>query len=116
MSPERTGRLPCVSREAAVLEVRGPLCPRDVLVLCERAGELLRHGDLVCELRGSVDLSVVHALARIALLAKRQQACVSVTGEDEGLLALTGLEVLRQAEAREQAGVEEVVDVLDPPV
>lgn len=70
----------------------------------------------MCQLSGNVDLGVVHALARITLMAKRLGAHVSLLGDDQGLLAMTGLEVLRQAEASEQGGVQEVVDVLDPPV
>jgi hypothetical protein len=116
MSPEVQGRLTCVRRDAVVVQVRGPLGPAGAQLLCARARQLLLHGDLVVDLQGPVDLGVVEALARIALLAKRLGACVSVTGDDQGLLALTGLEVLRQAEAGEQAGVQEVVDVLDPPV
>lgn len=99
-----------------VVPVHGRLGPAGAQLLCERIGTLLQHGDVTCALQGTADLSTVDALARIALMAKRLGRHVGVTGEDGGLLALTGLQVCREPEAHEQAGVEEVVDVLDPPV
>ncbi len=77
---------------------------------------------------GSADLALVDALARTALQARRRGARVVLVGAGPrlaGLLELAGLAgVLTpagsqrggQAEALEQPGVEEVVDVCDPPV
>lgn len=78
---------------------------------------------LVCELQGPVDLCVVDALARLQLTARRCGGMLQVRvvgAELLGLLALVGLaEVLqpvRQPEAREERrGVQEVVDVDEPP-
>ena len=97
------------------MEVRGPLGPAGAQLLSLRVSSLLVEGDVTCELHGSVDLGVVEVLARLQLLARRTGRHLTVTGDDQGLLAWTGLEVLGQAEATEQRGVEEVVDVADPP-
>lgn len=75
---------------------------------------------------GEVDLGVVDLLARIALLARRSGGEVRVLAAGSGLddlLALTGLQdavpprlqPAGQAEAGEQPGVEEVVDVHELP-
>ena len=88
---------------------------------------------VVCRVAGGADLTVVDALARIALIASRRQAAIRVKTpcRDLGsLLALTGLasvvtvepepgsecgglEHFGKAEAGEEGGVEEVVDVDD---
>ena len=104
-----------MTREAVVVEVRGPLSLEGARQLCSRVDGLLQQGAVVCELTGTPDLAVVDALARLTLAAHRRGTRLTITGDDRGLLVLTGLEVLRQAEATEQRGVEEVVDVLDPP-
>lgn len=114
MSPEQPWRLTSVTRKAVVVEVRGPLGPGGSRLLCEQVRRLLQDGNVTCDLQGTADLGVVDALARIALMAKGLGRQVCLSGDDGGLLALTGLEVIRQAEAREQVRVEEVVDVLDP--
>jgi hypothetical protein len=74
------------------------------------------------------DLALVDLLARVCLLARRLGARVAVVPGGTGLpglLELTGFagivplvasELGGQAEPLEQAGVEEVVDVCDPPV
>jgi hypothetical protein len=77
------------------------------------------------------DLVLVDVLARLRLVAGRLGASLVVLGaspELEQLLALVGLlavvplhppessELRREPEAREQPGVEEVVDVRDPAV
>ena len=76
----------------------------------------------------TADLALVDLLARLCLQARRLGArVVVVPGASglRGLLELTGLaaivplatsELGGQAEPLEQAGVEEVVDVCDPPV
>lgn len=70
---------------------------------------------VVVEVSGDVDLRVVDALARLQLAARRSGATLVVRGC--ALLELAGLvEVIGQAEAgEERLGVEEVVDVGDPP-
>ena len=70
---------------------------------------------VVVEVSGDVDLRVLDALARLQLAVRRSGAVLVVRGC--ALLELAGLvEVVGQAEAGEQPrGVEEVVDVGDPP-
>ena len=97
------------------MPVRGPLGSDGAERLCAHVEQLLREGAVVCDLQGTTDLGVVEALARLRLMAHRLHAHLSVTGDDQGLLALTGLEVLRQSEPGEQLGVEEVVHMPDPP-
>ena len=113
MTPPAPGRPPPVSGPA-VVEVRGALGRAGALELCNHLTALLRLGSVECRLLGAPDLPVLDALARMRLLAQRLGTTFLVTGNDEGLLALTGLEVLRQPEACEQPGVQEVVDVPDP--
>ncbi len=87
---------------------------------------VLIHGDaeitlgrLRCE---CLDLSVVDALARLHVVAKRLGCSLQLRDASEdlwSLLAFAGLadllgEPRRQAEGSEQIGVEEVVDLDDP--
>lgn len=82
---------------------------------------LLQGRSVVCELHGAVDLDLLDRLGRLRLLAGRLGVRLEVRAADPGLLELTGLsgvlcgQPLRQAEAREQRGVEEVVDVDELP-
>jgi hypothetical protein len=86
----------------------------------------------IVDMRGErvPSLETVDALARLQLLAKQLGVTVLVWTEGDGLrhlVRLAGLEevlicvgsleveVLRQAESLEEAGVEEVVDMEDPP-
>ena len=73
---------------------------------------------------GAADLAMVDALARLALAARRAGIVVRVAGASadlRDLVAFAGLgDVVRlegggQPEPGEQPGVEEVVDVADPP-
>ena len=102
-----------------MLELRGPVPPGRVPGLAARLAERLR-GDAVVQVHGPVDLGVLDVLARLALAARRGGARLEVRGGEDlaGLVRLTGLglvvQPLGQAEAGEQRGVEEVVDVLDP--
>ncbi len=120
MSPRPAGRPPRVDVETAVLALRGPVAPAEVRALAERlAGRL--HADAVVEVGGTVDVGVVDVLARLALVARRRGVRLRVRADEglAGLLALVGLRAvvqpLGEPEAGEQRGVEEVVDVLDPP-
>lgn len=129
-------RLPGVRRPApevtvaadGVLVVRLQAPVRYVALLCERVCEELGAGAVravVCELHDPVDLSVVDALARLQLTARRSGRQVRLrpvgarAGELLGLCGMTDVvpqqsEACRQPEAREQRGVEEVVDVRHP--
>ncbi len=75
------------------------------------------------------DLSIVDALARLELTARRMGTSIQVDGAPSGLVRLlelaglcdvvrcsgeSGVEVRRQVEAFEQRRVQEVVDVRDP--
>lgn len=128
MSPGPAGRLESVTSRPAttVVDVRSPLSPAGTELLCARVRRLLlaepRSG-VVCSVTGRPDLTLVDALARIALLADRAGACLTVRADGTdlsrlldltGLAAVVRLEGCGQAEAREQRSVEEVVDVRDP--
>jgi hypothetical protein len=78
---------------------------------------------VVCRLRGTADLAVLDALARLQLVARRcgMRCDVHAAGDVAELLDLTGMadalrQAVREAEPREQClGVEEVVEVDEPP-
>jgi hypothetical protein len=74
---------------------------------------------VVVEVSGPTDLEVLDAIARLALCARRLDVLLEVHGADRALVELVGLsevlEVRGQPEPGEQRGVEEVVDVGDPP-
>ena len=117
--------------------ISGPLTPADAVALCRRARSELERSDtdvLVCDVAALTrpDAGTVEALARLQLTARRlgrQVRLRDVSRELRELLDLFGLtdvlpgdgalrrEPLRQAEEREQAlGVEERVEMGDPPV
>ncbi len=114
------------------MRVRGPVSPDQAQRLYARLQTSLDERDpvcLSCRVEGPADLSVLDVLARIALMAVRRHTSVRVTsarGDLEGLLTLTGLASVvtveserrrksaGKAEALEERGVEEVVDVGDP--
>lgn len=109
--------------KTVVIEVSGPLAAGDRLRLCERVRIVLQADAttvVVCELR-SADLGVVDALARMHHVARRLGGWLEVRGDRE-LLELTGLAAVLapksepggEPEAREQLGVQEVMDVRDP--
>jgi hypothetical protein len=103
-----------------VVELGGAMTSAEVVRVCERVEALLRAQTPVrADVRGA-DLAVLDAIARMRLCARRLGALLEVTA-CEGFGDLVGLAGLRdalqvepQAEPREQAGVEEVVDVGDP--
>jgi len=82
------------------VELRGPLTEHQAEQLCGRVEAQLSLGaprEIRCHIRGTVDLSIVDVLARLALIAQRLGRCLDVrsTGGDlEALLVLTGLEVI----------------------
>jgi ABC-type transporter Mla MlaB component len=113
------------------LVVSGPLTPADAAALCERARSALERSGtevLVCDVAALThpDAGTVEALARLQLTARRLGCRVRLrdpSPELAELLDLFGLaEVLRveprrQPEEREQPlGVEERVEMGDPPV
>lgn len=113
-----------------VVQLQAPVGAHDVPRLCEQVCDVLAGGDVrdvVCEVHDPVDLSVVDALARLQLAARRldRQVRLRPVGAQAGeLLGLCGLtdavpqasEPGGQPEAREQGGVEEVVDVTHLPL
>ena len=78
---------------------------------------------------GPADLATVDAVARLRLAGQRVGLDIRLGCVDSGLAELlslaglaglllageSGLEVVREAEAGEQPGVEEVMEVADPP-
>jgi hypothetical protein len=118
-----------------VLDVRSPIGSAAVPGLCERARVLLAAGvvDVItCEVGGLTepDAVAVDVLARLQLTARRLRRSIRLRHprpELRDLLGLTGLCAefpcaagLRlqpdwQAEEREQVGIDEEVDPVDPP-
>jgi ABC-type transporter Mla MlaB component len=113
------------------LVISGSLTPAETAALCERArAELERSGAevLVCDVAALTrpDARTIEVLARLQLTARqlgRRMRLRDPTPELTGLLDLFGLaDVLRvepggQPEEREQpVGVEERVEMGDPPV
>jgi anti-anti-sigma regulatory factor len=124
--PPRRSQVQGYRRRVVVLVIRAPIAPHDVAALCERLrGPLARGDSIVCDVTAlhDPDLGTVDALARLQLTAKRlggSLRLVGVTPELDGLLGLTGLrdvlgvEVVREAEQREEPlGVEEEADAGD---
>jgi ABC-type transporter Mla MlaB component len=125
MSSSPLRRLPYM--EPVVVRLSGPMTDAQVATLCAAVRQRLATRSprvLVCRVAGPVDLGVVAVLARMQLVVGRLGGVLQVqatSAELPELLALTGLEGLvavssepgRQAEAGEQGGVEEVVDVAD---
>lgn len=120
--------------EAVVLDLYGMVERADVPMLCQQLLRLLDVGDgtVVCDVGGvtSADTTTIEALARLQLTAKRRGGAVTLRGASSQLaclLALAGLSdvlpvdplsalrVRREAEQREELGVEEVRDADDPP-
>jgi hypothetical protein len=99
------------------LLLEGPLTPFQVGVVCRRAELMLtgaRGQELICDVSGHPDLSVIDVLARLALLTQRFQARLQIRASGDAaadlanLVALTGLELLnRPLEARRQAETSE---------
>ena len=111
--------------------ISGPLTPADAAALCERArSELERSGAevLVCDVGalGHPDAGTIAALARLQLTARRLGCRVRLRDPSRelrelvdlfGLTDVLRLEPGRQPEEREQPlGVEERVEMGDPPV
>ena len=120
------------SRRAGVLVVtiRGAIVHADAERLTDRLRASLRAsaaGTVVCDVAGlvEVDMAAVDALARLALVARRDGRRLRLRGASPALrelIALSGLagvlhvEPRRQAEQREEpGGIEEERDAADPP-
>lgn len=115
--------------DPVVVRLSAPISPPEAAALCAAIRQRLASGSsrmVVCHVLGPVDLSVVGVVARMQLMSRRLRIPLQVHTWSSGLsdlLTLTGLdEVLgvrlqagRQSEAREQAGIEEVVEVRDLP-
>ena len=69
------------------VELSGPVAPGRAGAVLRRATSLLADpaiGELVCELSGKVDLSVVDALARLQLIANRRGVVLRVRVQSAG--------------------------------
>lgn len=112
-----------------MVRLSAPVAPSQAAALCLAIGQRLAGGAsrvVVCHVLGPVDVSVVGVLARMQLMARRLSGSLQVrfrSADLPALLELTGLDEVvplwleprRQAEAREQGRVQEVVDVPDLP-
>ncbi len=87
MSCRAPARLPCVT---TVVRLRGPLSAAAVAIAVEHVDGLLSHDDVVLQLE-SCDLSVVDAVSRMRLCARRHQRELAVEGADATLFAACGL-------------------------
>ena len=88
------------------IEVCGPVVPGDCVDLVARAEQLLQDGsvpELVCEVTGRMDLSVVDCLARLQLVARRHKVLLRVViqSSEEELSSLLTYLGLAEAIARE---------------
>jgi len=119
-----------------VMVVGGPIASASVPELCEHVRTLLatRGADVVtCDVAAvaPADATAVDALARLQLTARRLGRSIRLRNAPDDLrelLALTGLsdelplcaglsvQPHRQAEEREELGIDEEVDPADPPV
>jgi ABC-type transporter Mla MlaB component len=127
-----------------VLHLDGPLTPAELTDLCRRVNTLIgrartphgRRPTIICDITALdvCDLGVVDQLARLQLSARRAGGTLSfepVGAALRSLLALVGLDELladpgsgpgpsverqRQAEQREQPGVEKDVEMRHPPL
>ena len=125
-----------------VLHLSGVLSSAELDEACQRVDTLIRRGCtcgqniLVCDVAalGMADLGLVDQLARLQLSARRAGGAVSFRRASRpmrALMTLIGLDEFlanpaaggrasvegeRQAEQREQAGVEEDVEVRNPPL
>jgi ABC-type transporter Mla MlaB component len=92
-------RTPDVPPRSATLPIAGPLRRADLRGLHARTRALLGGGGvevLRCELTGvQADAVTLHALARLALLARRQGARMRLQGASRELLELIDLAGLR---------------------
>ena len=115
-------------RTAVVVRLRAPLSPADCAQVCEQVRALVADGTrrtVRCDVDVAADLRVVDALVRLQLMATRSRSRLllrEAPADVHGRLALTGLsavvcelEPVGHAEAGEEGGVEEVVQVDDLP-
>lgn len=80
-----------------LLVLRGPLANPGAQAICDRTEALIAGGvrEIVCDLQGVVDLSVIDTLARLRLLTRRSGAGLRMLSPDEeveSLLAYCGLD------------------------
>jgi hypothetical protein len=92
--------------EPVLVPVRGPLSADDVILLSALVERLRRRGErVICDARGTCDLGVLDAVARIALLSRRLGTWLHVRveqGDVARLLDLTGLAYAVRLEVRER--------------
>jgi hypothetical protein len=95
----------------AVLAIDAPLAAGAARVLLRQAEILLAGGylQIICDVSGRPDLSLIDVLAKLTLLTQRSQAGLRIRAVGGGstgladLLALTGLDCLNALELRRQA-------------
>lgn len=87
MSPRPTGRQPLVT---SVVTVRGPLSAGDVAQLCREVDARLRATGSVVVAVEHCDLTVVDAVSRMRVLARRRGGRLELSG-DRDLLTYCGL-------------------------
>lgn len=96
----------------AVIAVNAPISPGAAKEILRQAKTLLvsrGYGEIICDVSGRPDLSLIDVLARLALLTQRSHACLRIravgsSGEALAeLLALTGLECVNRLQAGRQA-------------
>jgi hypothetical protein len=88
MSWGATARQPLVS---TVVTLRGPLTAAAITAACDDVDGLLRDGGHVVVAVSGCDLSVVDAVSRMRLLARRCRGQLEVVGADVRLFTACGL-------------------------
>jgi hypothetical protein len=76
---------------STVVRLRGPLSAAQIGQACDEVSQLLRRQGRVMLVVADCDLSVVDAVSRIRLLARRHAAPLEVVGADEALFQACGL-------------------------
>lgn len=88
MSCRNRRRQPLVS---TVVTLRGPLSAAAITQVCEDVDGLLQHRVHVVIAVTDCDLTVVDAVSRLRLLARRHQGALEVVGADAELFSACGL-------------------------
>jgi hypothetical protein len=77
---------------STVVSLRGPLSGAAISEVCADVDGLIRRGEQVVVAVAECDLTVVDAVARLRVLARRHRAQLEVVGADAALFSACGLD------------------------